>query len=77
MVQEMSIDFEPHWSGATFWLGDLEQVPLLLWGLICEMGVIASHRTTVKISDKVNMQNTCHAAGLGQMVTLTLIIFTI
>lgn len=46
-------------------------------GIICEMGIIASHRARVKMSDKVNVQSTYHTAGLGQMVTLILIIITI
>lgn len=46
-------------------------------GLICEMGITTSHRTRVKICDKVNVHNTSHTAGLGQMVTLILIIITI
>lgn len=38
--------------------------------LICEMRIIASHRTGVRISDKVSVQSACHTAGLGQMVAL-------
>lgn len=44
--------------------------------LICEMGTITSHRTGMRISDKVSVQNACHDAGLGQMVAYIRIVIT-
>lgn len=41
--------------------------------LICVMGIMTSHRTGVRISDKVNVQSACHTAGLGHMVALIMI----
>lgn len=52
----------------------------LLWGfsfLTCETGPIVSHRTGVRICDKVKVQNACHAAGSGQMAALMTSIITV
>lgn len=37
--------------------------------LICEMGIVTSHRTSTRISE-ASVQSACHTAGFGQMAAL-------
>ena len=44
--------------------------------LICEMGTSTSHRTGVRIRDKVSVQNACHTADFELMAALITSIIT-
>lgn len=64
------------WGPCPGWV-TLSKSLYLFWGLgflTCEMGIVASHRTGVGISDKVSVQSACHMVGFGQMVALVTII---
>lgn len=64
------IDLRPHYDWVT-----LNKSFYLLWGLsflICEMEMITSHRTAMRIRDEVNVHSACRTAGFGQKAALIL-----